>query len=948
MSESRSGGVYGRASRTEATHDAMEGGEVEEGRLPDYLQWWGKAQPADPASPSFHPIAYHSLDVAAVVRATLRSRAGSRRRAGRLLGVGDDDAIALCTALAALHDLGKFGNAFQVKVPALIPAPLLKLGRTNAGPSPHTRDGLLLWERALARGLTPRIWQGTDEHALASLMPGVFGHHGSPAREQEGALKSFFETPSVEAAAACATDLLVAVLPSTMQARLPGDPQLRRFSWWFSGILSLCDWVGSTQRWFRYESPCYLLGDYWAHAQKRAERAVEGAGLRPPRAAVHRAFRELTRKDDPTPLQQWATSVELPDGQLLVIIEDATGAGKTEAAQVLVHRLLAADRASGAYWAMPTQATANAMYSRQAHAVGKLYDAEPGRRPSLVLAHAQSALHPAFTASVLGGLGDPSLMPSERNGSPDDLSSSAWCAAWLADDRRAAFLADVGVGTIDQALLGALPSRFNTIRLAGLAEKVLVVDEAHAYDAYTSEELRQLLRFQAALGGHAIVLSATLDHHRRQELRALWRVDAPTRRRGLFEDDAQVGEASPPVEPAAVPYPLSTVVASDGATDTEHAVGPAPWSARRLPVRMVHDLDNVIAAIETAARSGAAVAWIRNTVTSCIESARLLRERGVSCEVFHARFAQGDRQERERDIMTRFGKDSTPPERSGRVVVATQVIEQSLDIDFDVMVSDLAPIDLLLQRAGRLWRHRERNRERPGSVVEELVVLSPDPTEPVDANWEGALLPGTRFVYSHPGVLWRTARTIAMEGQFDVPARSRALVEAVYGSDECPASLMERADKSAGADNANTSVANYVCLKVDDGYHGAAVQWMNDLNAPTRLGDAQTTVRLARRKSDGSLEPWWGEADGEWKRWLLSEVRVHSTTLPRSAFPVDRDRPAVEKLKSGWNLFEQDRVVVVLDQLSGEDGIWEGRMMTDRRMLRVTYSATEGLVVTKA
>lgn len=926
----------------------MEGGGVEGGRLPEYLQWWGKAQPADLASPSFHPIAYHSLDVAAVVRAMLRSRAGARRRASRLLGVGDDDAIALCTALAALHDLGKFGNAFQVKVPALIPAPLLDLGRTTAGPSPHTRDGLLLWDRALARELTPRIWHGTDARALASVMPGVFGHHGSPASEHEGALRSFFETPAIEAATACASDLLTVVLPATMQAPLPGDLRLRRFSWWFSGLLSLCDWVGSTQRWFRYESPRYSVGDYWEYARDRAERAVEGAGLRPPRAAERRAFRELTGRDNPTPLQQWATSMDLPSGQLLVIIEDATGAGKTEAAQVLVHRLMAAGRASGAYWAMPTQATANAMYSRQAHAVGKLYADEPGRRPSLVLAHAQSALHPEFTASVLGGLGDSSPTSSEPNSSPDDLSSSAWCAAWLADDRRAAFLADVGVGTIDQALLGALPSRFNTIRLVGMAEKVLVVDEAHAYDAYTSEELRQLLRFQAALGGHAIVLSATLDVQRRQQLRALWKVDAPARRRGLFEADDGASETVPSVDPAAVPYPLATVVASDGTTEAEHAMGSAPWSQRRLPVRMVHDLEVVIAAIETAARSGAATAWIRNTVTSCIESARLLRERGVSCEVFHARFAQGDRQARERDIMARFGKDSKRPERSGRVVVATQVIEQSLDIDFDVMVSDLAPIDLLLQRAGRLWRHRERSRERPASVVEELMVLSPDPSEPVDANWEGAILPGTQFVYSHPGVLWRTARTIANEGEFDVPTRSRALIEAVYGSDECPASLLERADKSVGTESANTSVANYVCLKVDDGYHGAAVQWMNDMRVPTRLGDAQTTVRLARRRQDGSLEPWWREADSEWKRWLLSEVRVYATRLPQSATPIEPDRPSVEKLKSGWNQFEQDRVVVVLDQRSGEDGMWEGRLMADRGMLHVRYSAKEGLVVTKA
>lgn len=920
---------------------------MEEDRLPHHLQWWGKARPADSASPPFHPIAYHSLDVAAVVQALLAARRHAVRRGSGLLEVDEEDAIALCTALASLHDLGKFGNAFQVKVPALIPAPLRDLGRNSAGPSPHTRDGLLLWDRALAPSLAPRIWGGMDDVAIAPLVPGLFGHHGSPARANDGALRSFFEAPSVHAATDCATDLIATVLPVPLQARRPRERQLLRFSWWFSGILSLCDWVGSTQQWFSYEAPRFSVGEYWSLAQARAVMAIEAAGLNPPRAAELRSFRDLTGRVAPTPLQRWAATVSLPAGQLLFVVEDATGAGKTEAAQVLVHRLLAAGRASGAYWAMPTQATANAMYTRQAEAVSQLYEKEPGRRPSLMLAHAQSALNPAFSSTVLGGLGDPSPMPTEPNGEPDDLSSSAWCAAWLADDRRAAFLADVGVGTIDQALLGALPSRFNTIRLAGLAEKVLVVDEAHAYDAYTSEELRHLLKFQSALGGHAIVLSATLDHRRRQELRALWKVNAPVLRRGLFQDDEEGGSTSRVIETAKVPYPLATLVASDGTVDSEHAVEPASWSARRLSVRLVHELDVVIAKIESAAREGAAVVWIRNTVSSCIESARQLRERGVSCEVFHARFAQGDRQAREHDIMARFGKKSTPSERSGRVVVATQVIEQSLDIDFDVMVSDLAPIDLLVQRAGRLWRHRERNPHRPSTVSEELLVLSPDPSEPVEANWEGALLPGTRFVYPHAGVLWRTARAIASEGQFEVPARSRALIEAVYGSDECPPALAERADKTVGTENANRAVANYVCLKVDVGYNGSAAQWVSDLRAPTRLSEAQTTVRLARRAPDGSLEPWWRQADTPWKCWALSEVRVYSTRMPRAASPIERDRRAVERLKARWNQFEQDRVVVVLDPVPEADGTWEGRLMADGGSIRLGYSEAEGVVVTK-
>lgn len=918
------------------------------GPVPSHLQWWGKAQPEDSASAPFHPIAYHSLDVAAVVRETLRVRAGAIRRATRLLGVNEDEALALCTALAALHDLGKFGNAFQVKAPELVPALLRAIGIDKVGPSPHTRDGLLLWDRLLAQRVSQQIWHAGDERALAALMPGVFGHHGSPARMHEGVWQSFFAAPGADAAAACAIDLLATVHPLPLRAPIPRDRQLRRFSWWFSGILSVCDWVGSAQRWFRYEAPRYSLPEYWEVARERAVRAVREAGLHPPSVATRRSFQELTGKESPTPLQEWAASVELPEGQLLFVIEDATGAGKTEAAQVLVHRLLAAGRAGGAYWAMPTQATANAMYKRQARAVGSLYDHQADHRPSLVLAHAQAALHPAFTASVLGGLGDPNRQSGEPSDDPDDTSSSAWCAAWLADDRRAAFLADVGVGTIDQALLGTLPSRFNCIRLAGLAEKVLVVDEAHAYDAFTSEELRHLLRFQAALGGHAIVLSATLDYRRRQEIRALWAVDAPVRRRSLFQSDDAHLAATRSADPARVPYPLATVVASDGRTDAEHSLAAAPWSKRRLPVRLACSADEVVELIENAARAGAAVAWIRNTVSSCIESARLLRERGVSCEAFHARFAQGDRQEREADIMTRFGEKSTPAERAGRVVVATQVIEQSLDIDFDVMVSDLAPIDLLVQRSGRLWRHRDRNARRPTFVREELVVLSPDPSEPVDGNWEESLLPGTRYVYRDAGVLWRTARTIEREREFDVPSRCRALIEAVYGSEECPASLSDRADKSAGAEKANAAVANYVALEVDDGYHGGSRQWMDDLRAPTRLGDAQTTLRLARRNADGSLAPWWGEADTEWKRWLLSEVRVYARSLRGASIPLERDRAAVERLKRDWNRFEQDRVVVVLELLPGEEGKWEGRLRIEEDMLRVGYSAAEGLVVTTA
>src|SRR5690606_36223873 len=152
-----------------------------------------------------------------------------------------------------------------------------------------------------------------------------------------------------------------------------------------------------------------------------------------------------------------------------------------EAAQMIVHRLMVAGRAAGAYWAMPTQATANAMYARQAAAVDLLFAAGAGPKPSLVLAHGQQRLHEGFRGTVLPGAGDLARAGTEAGGgSGDELPGTLECAAFLADDRRAALLADLGAGTVDQALLGVLPSRFNTVRLVGLADKVLVVDEAHA------------------------------------------------------------------------------------------------------------------------------------------------------------------------------------------------------------------------------------------------------------------------------------------------------------------------------------------------------------------------------------------------------------------------------------------------------------------------------------
>ena len=591
---------------------------------------------------------------------------------------------------------------------------------------------------------------------------------------------------------------------------------------------------------------------------------------------------------------------------------------------MLAHRLLAMGRAIGLYFALPTMATANAMFDRIDTIAPRLY--ADGALPSLALAHRRAALHPRFRFRATMPGFDVHERP-ETDGIPEEAEgpdSTIAAPHWLMSESRKALLADLGVGTIDQAILAVLPTRFQSVRLAGLAGKVLIVDEAHSYDAYVSTELDRLVAFHATAGGSTIILSATLPLAVRSRLIASWR--------------RAVGGGG--ATPDRNDYPGATLVAR-GRDVSQQKLAARPDLCRTIALTRVPDAAAALERIRAAAAAGACVAWIRNTVDDAIEGAASLAALELETDLFHARFAMGDRLAIEERVLDRFGKKSKPEDRCGRIVVGTQVLEQSLDIDFDLIVSDLAPIDLLLQRVGRLWRHTERARPIPGP---EFVVVTPSHEEPVAADWARAAFPRASAVYFDHAVLWRTAREIATCPTFRVPEDVRNAIEAVYAlcDTDIPEALRRGRNEAIGKTLGERAVAEMNLLDPATGYRADVQGWQIESKITTQLAEESRTVRLARVVADRLL-PWHSDADPR-LAWALSEVTAYERKL-QGRYMTDlrfRDLADAARVGPGWS--RHDGATLLLPLEEREDGVWEGVLVDDEeKTLGLAYSLATGL-----
>jgi CRISPR-associated endonuclease/helicase Cas3 len=649
------------------------------------------------------------------------------------------------------------------------------------------------------------------------------------------------------------------------------------------------------------------LEKYWEYAQGQATEALAHSGVSPSAIKKGRSLKELFQKiQEASPLQQWAVSVDIPQAPQIYLLEDVTGAGKTEAAMMLAYRLMEQGLAEGFFIGLPTMATANAMYKRVAEFYQNLF----AGNANLVLAHGHKKLVEEFAASIL-----PVGVP-EKDCAQQDETASARCSAWLADHSKRALLASAGIGTIDQALLAVLHSKHQSLRLLGLFNKVLIIDEVHACDAYMQGVLEVLLEFHARTGGPVILLSATLPSRMKQ---ALLNAYAKGRHQ----------ESAPALRSDA--YPLATRWHGGQPVLLEDALASRPCVSRTVQVHYEADDEKVFAHIIAALRHGQCVGWIRNTVADAMAAYERISKTisPTKITLFHARFALRDRLEKETQVLDSYGENSNQQNRQGRLMIATQVAEQSLDVDFDVLITDLAPIDRVLQRAGRLQRHvrdAQGNRlvatdakdERPAPC---LWVYAPAWIEQPKADWYSAVFKKAQYVYGHHGQLWLTAKVL-QKGSFTMPRDGRSLIESVFSETEIlPELLTKSALKAEGQEMSEASLAQLNTLKIDGGYkRGEISDWWGESKTPSRLGEEMMDVMLAKWV-DGNLQRW---SEGV---WTYSMVKVAARLLARIDEPSDpMQKSAYVHLQQ--TLPNQGKWCVLLPLTQRANEVWEGQAWT--------------------
>ena len=639
---------------------------------------WAKREPRrkpKAETTAYHLLIYHLLDVAAVACCMWEQVLGEGQKAwlAQTLGLEEAAARQQLALLAATHDIGKATPAFQKKALDLHDALCDMDGRLREKRTDVDDHGILS-AVILSRWLATKGLSAMQASQLAAV---IGGHHGDWITTKE------MQDAKISAGKATWRDLQdevcreLELLLDVPAMALPHDStDFNTFAAFVSGFVSVCDWIGSASEYFPFEMACLDLGEYFRRSLENARLALAELGFLGWRRDTGEPDFKSVFDFAPNALQRAGIAAlsSLQQAPRLILVEYPTGGGKTELALHIADSLINRYGLGGSYIAMPTQATSNQMFGRFGHFLEKRY---PHENINLHLIHGQADLQELYQQMQAR---------PQREGDESGLAAEDWF-----QNRKRALLAPYGVGTIDQAMLSVLQARHHFVRQFGLSYKILIFDEIHSYDTYMNVIIERLLGWLQALGTPMILLSATLARQNRQAL-------------------LEAVGATDPENALDTPYPRLTVVAQDGSV-TANAL-PQP-DTRTIAIEAIPpDDDSLLAAILPLYQDGGCVAVVCNTVDESIALARLFRtSEGIDSDdvwLFHARFPPAWRAEIEDRVLDAFGKEGARPEKA--ILVSTQIIEQSLDLDFDLMVSRTAPIDLLIQRVGRLHRHHRNDR----------------------------------------------------------------------------------------------------------------------------------------------------------------------------------------------------------------------------------------------
>ena len=902
-------GLFGAAAGADSAHSVSSPEEwlsFANGR-PEW-QLWGKGRPSG-VCPA-HPLLCHILDVAAVAAVVL-TRITPPAAQRRLLAVhpdGREQAIRLLLFVIALHDLGKATPAFQAKLEwARV---LLPQHRFDLDALPNARHHGDVGLRFVRDALCSASIAPTEALALARA---VTAHHGEfptnaslsrkPDKRERGAL------PAWDAArAAIVSELRLFFGVETAPALVLDHAYVVLLA----GFTSVADWIGSMEEIFTYEPPQASLAAYWPTALQRAHLALDRVGMHGSLRRPLRSFAELFPFFDPWPLHVAVDALAATlDEPALIVVEAPMGEGKTEASLLLADAAAARLGQHGLYIGLPTQATANQMLGR---VQSFLERAHADERSNLILAHGEADLVERFRK--LRAVYD----RDDRRA--DGVSAESWFLS-----KKRTLLAEHAVGTIDQALLGVMRTSHGFVRLYGLAGKTVVLDEVHAYDTYTSTLLDRLVEWLGAMGSTVLLLSATLPSSRRAALVRAYR-------RGAGSPSEQ--EATP------TRYPRLTFATRRGVTASTFAPRATPVS-----IALEHradDLDAVAREIVASITNGGCAGWICNTVARAQAAFKAveLQAPEIPRLLLHSRLLPDERAERELRLEEWLGPESRGAVRPHRsIVIGTQVLEQSLDIDFDRLFTDVAPVDLVLQRAGRLQRHARTNRAS-GHAPPRLVVVRPA------GPWESVAIKTIASVYAE-ALVRGTLRSLAPREVIVLPDDIEAMVEEVY-RDEMPAAddaLLGAFIDYRGANSADRQIAEQRLMprpSIEDDPFGDLRVTFDDaedpglheqLRAMTRLGPQSVDI-VCLVQRDGALHI--DEADPHIIDLTLPPDPSTIRRLVRRSIGVTRESLVRELLRDASyqpDAWEQSALLRYRRAVAFEDGVavvGETRLTLDRAL----------------